>query len=567
MPAPHSDRDRLFEETLATADPGDTFNPEKLTLSVAPPSDASDDVEATSQVNRGSETSQRYARDEKLTELFKVEGTPFELQRVVGKGGYGEVWEATQKSLGRRVAVKKIKGDKSGSSSLNGEGSINENLTKSFKSEALITAVLDHPNIVPVYDLTLDSDGEPMLAMKLVRGTSWDVMLKVDRELPFAQRLARHLPVLVDVCQAVAFAHSRGVLHRDLKPSQVMVGEFGEVLLMDWGLACLFVDPQQPTSDAYFADGHRPVPLARAGNPAGTPAYMAPEQTLQTSEKLGPWTDVFLLGGILYNILTDTPPYQGKTAAKVLKQAAEAAPQTPEARVEDGRRIPPELSRICMKALSRDSWKRHHSASEFLAELQAFMTGFGKSRESVELTDRARELLSGDPRTYALLSEIERLVERAGELSRENPAVPELRRWLVKSYFDVALSHNETILARQYADKFDDENTKAESHTRVERHIEWLAHRERQRQVSMLAAAILLVLLIVTALWGLDRSRAANLRTLSPAGRRDTTPVLFTGIPSVEELNRESHTPRGPSVRTAAIPMPSPATASLPSGG
>src|SRR5262249_541565 len=146
------------------------------------------------------------------------------------------------------------------------------------------------------HDLGFDSGGEPLLAMKLVKGESWNARLKKDfLDYDAPELLSRNLPILIQVAQAVAFAHSKGIIHRDIKRAQVVLGDFGEVLLMDWGLAVATGTDAVPADAA----GVRLPSPNTASSPAGTPSMMAPEQTGRSGAKLGPWTDVYLLGGTL----------------------------------------------------------------------------------------------------------------------------------------------------------------------------------------------------------------------------------------------------------------------------
>ncbi len=285
----------------------------------------------------------------------------FTIHDLVGKGGMGQIFRAGQNALRREVAIKKI---------------IPEHLTKesaaqmeqAFVSEALITGYLDHPNIVPVYSLGRDDEGKWFFTMKMVRGIEWRHLLHPDRcknpetreratarnqDIDDPARRAAHLDenlrTLLVVCNAVAFAHSRKTIHRDLKPENVMVGAFGEVLVMDWGLA---VD----VSDAPAAAGNpeRRVPTRSECGMGGTPSYMAPEQIVTdekgqyTGENLDCWTDVFLLGAMLHELLTGAPPYEGESIRAVLvKVALCEPPKLPET-------IAPELAAICRKALAKN---------------------------------------------------------------------------------------------------------------------------------------------------------------------------------------------------------------------
>lgn len=317
----------------------------------------------------------------------------FTLRRIVGRGGYGEVWEAQQSSLGRLVAVKRIRQDQLDRARAQNPFEA-EMIEREFRQEAVTTGVLDHPNIVPVYDLGRDAEGSPLLAMKLVKGKSWNALLREDLNLPLPDILGKHLPILRQVAQAVAFAHAKGVIHRDLKPAQVMVGEFGEVILMDWGLAVSFraIDP----NERYDLDVLTPAlaaPQSRfAPNPAGTPSFMAPEQTLRTGELLGPWTDIYLLGGILFYLLTGTSPHAGTSITRVMAHAMIGEVERPSLRAPK-REIPPELDSLCAAALSREPRDRTPSAEAFIAALDDYVTGSGRRRESIRFLEDAKGVL------------------------------------------------------------------------------------------------------------------------------------------------------------------------------
>jgi eukaryotic-like serine/threonine-protein kinase len=297
--------------------------------------------------------------------------TMYILKQKVGQGGFGEVWEALQVSLGRTVAVKRP----------HAAGHVMENPTATveqvFTKEAYTAARLDHPNIIPIYDLGMGPDRRPLLAMKYVEGIPWDDSLKEDRLIPLQARLTKHLPILVNVAQAVAFAHSRGVVHRDLKPSQVMVGRFGEVYLMDWGLAVSLVPENEQ---------HIPIatPVRNAVNPAGTVAFMAPEQTEKTCENIGTWTDVYLLGAILYLILTNTTPHHQSNARAAFRHAQLELLDPPEERCP-GTRMPADLSRLCMRAMAREVGDRIQTASDFVTELNSYITGSGRWIRKTEM--------------------------------------------------------------------------------------------------------------------------------------------------------------------------------------
>ncbi len=301
----------------------------------------------------------------------------FILRRRVGRGGMGEVWEALQVSLGRVVAVKRVREDKAPYTG----GTPEECSLRAweFRREGIIAARLEHPNIVPVHDLGADESGRPLLAMKMVHGRPWHRIIREDfAELPPHVYYAKHLPVLVSVAQAVAFAHSRDILHRDLKPSQVMVGDFGEVLLMDWGLAVyLGADPMPKGHPDPIAAS--PTTLKTASNPAGTPVMMAPEQTEKTTARLGTWTDVYLLGGILYFLLTCRYPHAAEDSAAAMRHAAAGFVRPPR-EVVPLREVPPDLAELAMKALQPEPSERVPSARAFLAALEDHLSGASRRR-------------------------------------------------------------------------------------------------------------------------------------------------------------------------------------------
>ncbi len=281
---------------------------------------------------------------------------------TLGEGGMGRVELAEQLSLGREVAVKKVRKD-----------SRSDRTTLVLLREGWTTGLLEHPNIVPVYSLGRDDDGEPLIVMKKIGGTSWLSIIE-DPSLapePFQNLspLDLHLEILSQICNALAFAHARGIIHRDLKPENVMIGEFGEVYVLDWGIAV-----------ALEEDPRGRLALARdISQPAGTPAYMAPEMVDGDGEKIGVTTDIFLLGATLHEVLTGEPPYSGKSLFAILIEAHDCHPPT----FDDS--IPEELAAICRRAMAREPQDRSPSASAFREALQDFR----RTRQARRLADRA----------------------------------------------------------------------------------------------------------------------------------------------------------------------------------
>lgn len=365
---------------------------------------------------------------------------PYQLSEMIGSGGLGEVFAARQVALDRTVAVKRPKIGGGGSSQV--ESDMRRHQV--FLREAFIGARLDHPNIVPVHDLATDDQDRPMLVMKLVRGTPWSDALKQDAHLSVAQRLARHLPTLITVAQAIAFAHSRGVVHRDIKPGQVMLGRYGEVYLMDWGLGVVL--DQRPL------DGNRstvlqPTDPHAVPNPAGTVAYMAPEQTDATGARIGPWTDIFLLGGTLYQLLTNTTPYQAATATEAFVQAARGEVQHPAERAPD-EELPEELVDLCLRCMKKDFGERLPSATEFVQALQAHREVVARRGEACALAQEVRARLEQTTGGYDDLVKCDISIARVIALWPEHPHGQRLQNLVLTRFVEAALAVGDFELAR-----------------------------------------------------------------------------------------------------------------------
>jgi serine/threonine-protein kinase len=289
---------------------------------------------------------------------------------TLGEGGMGVVRVAEQVSLGRQVAVKTVR------SSLTGDAGIALRLLR----EAWLAGRVEHPNVVPIHDVAIDAAGVPHIAMRRVEGVSWAALL----EDPSAVRerheagdvLEWHLRVLVQVTHAVSCAHAKGIVHRDIKPENVMIGEFGEVYLLDWGIAVsLRPDPE----------GRLPL-AADALGAAGTPCYMAPEMLGGSQPLIDERTDVYLLGATLHEIVTGQPPHLGAYADVVRSVLSSTPTFSPE--------VPPELARIVARAMSRSRTDRYASAHELRVALADFLTHRGSSALAADATARRAVLFA-----------------------------------------------------------------------------------------------------------------------------------------------------------------------------
>ncbi|MBI4616076.1 MAG: tetratricopeptide repeat protein [Planctomycetes bacterium] len=327
----------------------------------------------------------------------------------IGKGGMGEVLLVRDPEIGRELAAKVI---------LGGAGA-NRRLVEKFLLEAQVTGQLEHPNIVPVHELALSPDGRVFFTMKRVKGRDLAALLADARAA--AERasssssarlraagsssgarkargthpadpaseysLVRLLEVFLKVCDAVAFAHSRGVIHRDLKPANIMVGEFGEVLVMDWGLAKTLGQPD-PAADAVTPNlagaevarrargreaGEEPV-RTLDGAILGTPSYMPPEQARGETSALDERSDIYSLGAILYEILALAPAFAGKSSWAILEKVMAGELVPPSAR-SPGRDLPRDLEAAVMKAMAPAQNDRYESAGALKADIEAYLAG------------------------------------------------------------------------------------------------------------------------------------------------------------------------------------------------
>ena len=283
----------------------------------------------------------------------------YTLGKMLGQGGMGEVVLAIDENIGREVAVKRIRAAAPSADELS-----------RFMREARVQGRLQHPAVVPVHDLAFDQSGKPYFVMKRLQGTTMQELLEhlktgSEDEVTTRRRLLR---AFADVCLAVEFAHSAGIIHRDLKPANIMLGDFGEVYVLDWGVARAVADPE---SDSGVKSGQNDLSLdsgeTRAGTVLGTPAYMAPEQL--AGDRAGPAADIYALGCILYEIASSSPLHTGRRSLTAFLKPLDAKPSS---KRPDS---PPELDAICERATQLEPAKRFSSARALGDVVQAFLDG------------------------------------------------------------------------------------------------------------------------------------------------------------------------------------------------
>lgn len=314
----------------------------------------------------------------------------YKLEGEVARGGMGAILRVWDKELRRHLAMKVALDTVSKASGDAKPRSEDKRLAR-FLEEARVAGQLDHPGMVPVHELGLDGEGRLYFTMKLVEGRD----MKQIFEFVLANRegwnQTRALGVILKVCEAMAYAHSKGVIHRDLKPANVMVGSFGEVFVMDWGLARVLQRPDP--HDIRFAPQDTSLQSAARARPAatsdeqsrsalmtmdgvvlGTPAYMPPEQARGEIEKLSPRSDIYSIGAMLYHLLARKMPYDAPAAHtdhRYVLRLVLAGPPAPLQQMNAA--VPPELVAICEKAMARDAQQRYPDMRAFAEDLRAYL--------------------------------------------------------------------------------------------------------------------------------------------------------------------------------------------------
>jgi WD40 repeat protein/serine/threonine protein kinase/tetratricopeptide (TPR) repeat protein len=302
------------------------------------------------------------------------------------QGNLGEVLRAQDEELNREIALKRILE----------RHADNADSRRRFLREAEVTARLEHPGVVPVHGLGQDADGRPCYAMRFIQGASLKEAIerfhaadKPGRD-PGERRLALRqlLTSFVTVCKTVAYAHSRGILHRDLKPANVMMGKYGETLVVDWGLAKAFdrdetarsLGEQSLTPGLAGGGGE-----TQMGQMVGTPAYASPEQASGHWDVVGPASDIYSLGAMLYNLLTNALPYEGSGVLEIIEQASKGQVIPPRQRKKD---VPRPLEAICLKAMAHKREARYAAALELATDVEDWLADEPVSAHRESLVER-----------------------------------------------------------------------------------------------------------------------------------------------------------------------------------
>ena len=341
----------------------------------------------------------------------------YTLVRLHADGGIGRVWIARDSALARNVALKELRP----------ETATNPSLRARFLNEARITSQLEHPGIVPVYEVgRWPEDEHPFYTMRFVKGRTLTEAIKEYHNKRIAGslqsiELLTLLNAFVTVCQTIAYAHDRGIIHRDLKGQNVILGNFGEVVVLDWGLAKVVGSEEI----AFFSDDSGLIPddfnagLTAPGQAVGTPAYMAPEQAIGQIDLIDHRTDVYGLGAILYEILTGGPPFSAPDVRELLRRVRNETPIPPSQVCAD---VPPLLEAICLRAISKQPADRYPLAIELAQQVQRWLAELAE-REHAE-QQRAR--------FFALSLDLLAIAGFDGYFKQLNPAWERTLGWTIE---------------------------------------------------------------------------------------------------------------------------------------
>jgi serine/threonine-protein kinase len=340
----------------------------------------------------------------------------YDLLDELARGGVGHITLVRDHDLMRRLVMKTlIDGHK-----------VSDYVRQKFVEEAQITAQLEHPNIIPVHDFGLFTGGEIFFTMKLVQGrTLKEVLRGLRRGDPMMRMeftLVKLLGLFVQVCQAIRFAHSKGVVHRDIKSSNVMIGDFGEVLVLDWGVAKV-IGRDEAVPDQVATIRSQSEDATMVGVVTGTPAYMSPEQAAGKVQEVDERSDVYALGALLYEILTYRPPFRGKNFRQILAQVLTQMPVPPSKRAPQNN-VPPALEAIVEKCMQKRPEDRYADALTIIDTVQAYLEG-------VEDLDRRNRM--SETKLHEGIELVEQYRRARGKVSELREALMDLE-WQVEGW-------------------------------------------------------------------------------------------------------------------------------------
>ncbi|QGJ72029.1 Hypothetical protein PBC10988_37440 [Planctomycetales bacterium 10988] len=428
----------------------------------------------------------------------------YELLETLGEGGMGVVYRARQTAVNRTIALKMLKPGMEADSELRSQ----------FLLEAAVTGKLDHPNIIPIYDLGSHDSGGVFYAMKCVHGELWSNSIR-DKHVP------ENLDILMRVSDAIAFAHSRGVIHRDLKPGNIMLGPFGEVLVVDWGLAMIPKDAQR------LQESSR--------NLGGTPAYMAPEMASGNLSEIGLQTDVYLLGAILFEIIAGYPPHRSGSTMETLFSVALNRIRPTDAQGE--------LLDIAYKAMETAPSNRYESVLEFQNAIRSYQ----QHSESMRLLAQAQDdfFHANQAKDYDLFSQAIFAYREAIKLWSENETAHRALEDAEFALAKLAFKQGDYDLALSWLDKEKPEHCTLydEVHQqKEERDLRQLRYMATKRITQALGVILIIVLMIATFLIRQEQVAARNAATLAEVQRQkaeDTAQDLSLSNAQLEEANNQ----------------------------